>query len=226
MSHNRLVQRLELQGVVVYQQHDAVHVQGVDVVVISTAIPKDNPELLEARKLRIPVVQRAEMLAELMRFSQGIAVAGTHGKTTTTSLVASILCAGGLDPTYVIGGQLTSSKTNAYLGESDWIVVEADESDESFLFLQPMISIVTNIDADHLSTYEGDFNRLKQAFIEFIHHLPFYGLAVLCIDDENILSILDDLARPYITYGFSEAADVYATNLKQEGRKTYFDVLF
>ena len=225
-TRNALIQRLEKHGAKVYSGHAAEQVEGIDVVVVSSAISADNPEVLRARELRIPVVPRAEMLAELMRFSQGIAVAGTHGKTTTTSLVASVLLEGGLDPTYVIGGQLTSSSTNAYLGKSEWLVAEADESDASFLYLQPMISIVTNIDADHLPTYEGDFNRLKQTFVEFLHHLPFYGLAVLCIDDVNVREILPQIARPFSTYGFSEDADVRAVNVMQEGRQTHFDAVF
>ncbi|HBR96325.1 MAG TPA: UDP-N-acetylmuramate--L-alanine ligase [Gammaproteobacteria bacterium] len=226
LSKNALVQRLEKQGARVFGEHRAENVNGVDVVVVSTAIPASNPEVVQARALRIPVVPRAEMLAELMRFSQGIAVAGTHGKTTTTSLVTSVLVEGGLDPTYVIGGQLTSSRRHAYLGKSEWLVAEADESDASFLYLQPMISIVTNIDADHLSTYEGDFGRLKQTFVEFLHHLPFYGLAVLCIDDANVRDILDQIARPFVGYGFSESADVRAVNVTQVGRQTHFDVVF
>ncbi len=223
-NRNLLVQRLEGLGVRVYSEHAADNVTSADVVVMSTAIPPDNPELMQAKESRIPVVQRAEMLAELMRFSQGIAVAGTHGKTTTTSLIASVLIQGGLDPTYVIGGRLNSSKSNAYLGKSEWMVAEADESDQSFLHLQPIIAVVTNIDADHLSTYEGDFQRLCQTFVEFLHHLPFYGLAVVCLDDENIVKILDGVARPYLSYGFSDAADVKAYNIKQIGHKTYFDV--
>lgn len=225
-SRNTLVQRLAVQGATIFTGHTRENVTGIDVVVVSTAIPQDNPELVRARELRIPIIQRAEMLAELMRFSQGIAVAGTHGKTTTTSLVASVLVEGGMDPTYVIGGQLSSSKTNAYLGKSDWMVVEADESDASFLYLQPMISIITNIDADHLPTYEGDFSRLKATFVEFLHHLPFYGLAVLCIDDENVVDILEEVTRPIVTYGFSESADVRAVNVRQEGLQTYFDIAF
>lgn len=225
-SRNALVQRLEVQGAKIFTGHSKENVTGIDVVVVSTAIPQNNPELIRARELRIPIIQRAEMLAELMRFSQGIAVAGTHGKTTTTSLVASILVEGGMDPTYVIGGQLSSSKTNAYLGKSDWLVAEADESDASFLYLQPMISIITNIDADHLPTYEGDFSRLKATFVEFLHHLPFYGLAILCVDDENVVEIMDEVTRPIVTYGFSEAADVRAINVKQEGLRTFFDIAF
>lgn len=225
-SRNALVQRLEVQGAKIFTGHSKENVAGIDVVVVSTAIPQNNPELIRARELRIPIIQRAEMLAELMRFSQGIAVAGTHGKTTTTSLVASILVEGGMDPTYVIGGQLSSSKTNAYLGKSDWLVAEADESDASFLYLQPMISIITNIDADHLPTYEGDFSRLKATFVEFLHHLPFYGLAILCVDDENVVEIMDEVTRPIVTYGFSEAADVRAINVRQEGLRTFFDITF
>ena len=182
MARNALVQRLESLGARVFIGHDESNVEGVDVVVVSSAISKDNPEVVVARRNRVPVIRRAEMLGELMRFKQGIAIAGTHGKTTTTSLVASLLTEGGLDPTYVIGGKLTSSSTNAYLGQSEWLVAEADESDASFLSLQPVIAIVTNIDADHLSSYENDFDRLKNAFVEFLQHLPFYGLAVMCLD--------------------------------------------
>ncbi len=226
LGSNALTQRLASLGVTVQQGHAAEHVDGVDVVVISTAVPEDNPELIRAREEHIPVVRRAEMLAELFRFQQGIAVAGTHGKTTTTSLVASLLTEGDLDPTYVIGGRLNSSSANAYLGQSDWLVAEADESDASFLYLQPVISIVTNIDADHLSTYDGDFEKLKQTFIDFLMHLPFYGLAVVCIDDEHVREVLPSVARPIRTYGLSEEADVRATNVKQSGLEMHFDVHF
>lgn len=226
MSVNALTTRLSSLGITVHQGHDASNVKYADVVVVSTAVPEDNPELVRARERRIPVVPRAAMLGELMRFQQGIAVAGTHGKTTTTSLVASVLHQGGLDPTYVIGGRLNSSSTNAYLGQSDWLVAEADESDASFLFLQPVLSVVTNIDADHLSTYDGDFEKLKQTFLEFIHHLPFYGLAVLCVDDENICELLPHITRPVVTYGLSYQADVRAVNIRQDGLKMYFDVQF
>ena len=205
LGSNTLTGRLKSLGVVVFRGHVAAQVEEADVVVVSTAVPEDNPELQRARELRIPVVRRAEMLAELMRFQQGIAVAGTHGKTTTTSLVASLLSEGELDPTYVIGGQLNSSSSNAYLGQSDWLVAEADESDASFLHLQPMISIVTNIDADHLSTYDGDFERLKQTFVEFLLNLPFYGLAVVCIDDEHVREVLPRVPRPIRTYGLGES---------------------
>ena len=224
LGSNALTERLVGLGVVVHKGHDAVHVEEADVVVISTAVPENNPELIRARNLRIPVVRRAEMLAELMRFQQGIAVAGTHGKTTTTSLVASLLAEGGLDPTYVIGGLLNSSSANAYLGQSEWLVAEADESDASFLYLQPVISIVTNIDADHLSTYDGDFEKLKQTFVDFLMHLPFYGLAIVCIDDVHIQDVLPKIGRPVRSYGFSEIADVQALNVRQEGLRMYFDV--
>ncbi len=226
LSTNALTERLTKLGVKVFNGHAAENVKYADVVVVSTAVPEDNPEVVGARERRIPVVPRAEMLAELMRFQQGIAVAGTHGKTTTTSLVASVLTEGGVDPTYVIGGRLNSSATNAYLGQSDWLVAEADESDASFLFLQPVMSVVTNIDADHLSTYGGDFEKLKQTFLEFIHHLPFYGLAVLCIDDENVVELLPRITRPVITYGMSYQADVRAVNVRQDGLQMYFDVQF
>lgn len=223
-SDNAMTQRLELLGATVYKGHKADYVQGVDVVVVSTAIPETNPEVVASREQLIPVVPRAEMLAELMRFRQGIAVAGTHGKTTTTSLVASVLAEGGLDPTYVIGGRLNSSESNARLGAGDYLVAEADESDASFLYLQPMIAVVTNIEADHLSTYGGDFERLKQTFVEFLHHLPFYGLAVLCIDDPEVKSLLPDVARPVLTYGLTDEADIWAENIQYQGDKVIFDV--
>ncbi|MDQ7014973.1 MAG: UDP-N-acetylmuramate--L-alanine ligase [Gammaproteobacteria bacterium] len=222
---NALTQRLISLGATVFVGHAMEQVEGVDVVVASTAIPRQNPEIVAAVRQRIPVVRRAEMLAELMRFRHGIAVAGTHGKTTTTSLVASLLAEGGLDPTYVIGGRLNSSASNARLGSGDYLVAEADESDASFLHLQPMISIVTNIDADHLATYEGDFSRLKRAFVEFLHNLPFYGLAVLCIDDPVVAEIAQQVSRPMLSYGFSKEADVRAVNLTQKGGLSYFDVL-
>ena len=224
LGSNALTQRLSELGITVKHGHLAEYVDDADVVVISTAVPEDNPELMRARKLRIPVVRRAEMLAELMRFQQGIAVAGTHGKTTTTSLVASLLTEGGLDPTYVIGGRLNSSSTNAYLGQSEWLVAEADESDASFLYLQPVISIVTNIDADHLSTYDGDFEKLKQTFVDSLMHLPFYGLAIVCIDDEHVRDVLPRIGRPIRTYGFDESADVQALNVRQDGLRKHFDV--
>jgi UDP-N-acetylmuramate--alanine ligase len=221
---NAVTRRLGAMGVRIYIGHDAGHVADCDAVVVSTAIPADNPEIAAARQRRIPVVPRAEMLAELMRFRFGIGVAGTHGKTTTTSLIASLLAEGGLDPTFVIGGQLNSAASHAQLGAGHYLVAEADESDASFLYLQPSMAVVTNIDADHLPTYEGDFERLRQTFIEYLHHLPFYGLAVLCLDDPQVQSILDDVTRPVITYGIDAAADVKAGGLQQQGMQTHFDV--
>ena len=219
-----VTQRLASQGAQVFIGHQDANVRGAHVVVVSTAVAEENPELVAARAHRIPIVQRAQMLAELMRYRHGIAVAGTHGKTTTTSLVAAILAAGGLDPTFVIGGKLTSSGTNAKLGVSSYLVAEADESDASFLHLQPLTSIVTNIDADHMSTYEGDFNRLKKTFVEFLHNLPFYGLAIVCVDDPVVWEILPQVSRPLMTYGFDENADVKAINLHQQGMVTSFTV--
>ena len=220
-----MVRHLRGLGIEIAIGHQRDNVAQAHVVVVSTAIDENNPEIESARELRIPVVRRAEMLAELMRFRRGIAVAGTHGKTTTTSLVASVLARGDIDPTYVIGGQLISSGSHARLGLSDYLVAEADESDASFLFLQPMMAIVTNIDKDHLSTYEGDFERLKSAFIEFLHHLPFYGLAVLCIDDPVVREIMKDVARPMLTYGESEDADLRVTDIVANGTKTRFSVI-
>jgi len=225
IASNAVTKRLQSLGVTVFNEHVAENVNDVDVVVTSTAISKDNVEVAAARAHRIPVVPRAEMLAELMRFSHGIAVAGTHGKTTTTSLVTSVLAEAGLDPTYVIGGKLNSSATHARLGKGKYLVAEADESDASFLYLQPMMAVVTNIDADHLPTYGGDFSRLKQAFIEFLHHLPFYGLAVVCVDDEEVRSILSEISRPVIRYGIDFDADVCASNIRYQGSQTVFDVM-
>ena len=224
MSENSVTQRLKNFGATVFKGHDKQHIDGVDVVVVSTAIKQDNVELVAAREARIPVVPRAEMLAELMRFRHGIAVAGTHGKTTTTSLIASIMAEGGMDPTFVIGGLLNRVGTNAKLGNSRYLVAEADESDASFLHLQPMVSIVTNIDADHMDTYKGDFETLKNVFIEFLHNLPFYGLAVLCTDDETVREIIPRVTRPVITYGFDDDADVRGSNLRQAGGVSQFDV--
>ena len=221
---NAVTQRLQSAGVKIFNAHAAEQVSNVDVVVTSTAIPANNPEVVAAREQRIPLVPRAEMLAELMRFSHGIAVAGTHGKTTTTSLVASVLAEGGLDPTYVIGGKLNSSATHARLGSGRYLVAEADESDASFLYLQPMISVVTNVDADHLPTYHGDFEQLRHAFVEFLHHLPFYGLAVVCVDDEEVRKLLPQITRPVLRYGIDQEADVRAMNVKAKGLQTEFDV--
>ena len=224
LNENAVTQRLTKLGAKIYSGHEAENVLNCDVVVVSTAVKEDNPEVIAAHEHRIPVVPRAEMLAELMRFRYGIAVAGTHGKTTTTSLVASVLAEGDFDPTFVIGGLLNSAGANARLGESHYLVAEADESDASFMHLQPMMAVVTNIDADHMETYGGDFENLRQTFIEFLHHLPFYGLAILCIDDEEIRNVIPQINRPMITYGFSEDADIHATNLRQEGCKTFFSV--
>jgi len=225
IASNAVTERLKNLGVKIYNEHTAENVSDVDVVVTSTAINQENVEVEAAKAKRIPVVPRAEMLAELMRFSHGIAVAGTHGKTTTTSLVTSVLAEAGLDPTYVIGGKLNSSATHARLGKGKYLVAEADESDASFLYLQPMISIVTNVDADHLPTYGGDFARLKQTFVEFLHHLPFYGLAVVCVDDEEVRSLLPEITRPVIRYGIDFDADVCASNIRYQGSQTVFDVM-
>ncbi|MFT7299978.1 MAG: UDP-N-acetylmuramate--alanine ligase [Porticoccus sp.] len=207
LGENNNTRRLQELGATIHLGHDAINIINVNVVVKSSAVTMDNPEMIAAREQRIPIVRRAEMLAELMRYRHGIAVAGTHGKTTTTSLLASILAAGGKDPTFVIGGLVMSAGTNARLGESRYLVAEADESDASFLHLQPMVAVITNIDADHMETYDFDFNRLKQTFVEFLHNLPFYGLAVLCIDDPVVREILPDVSRPVLTYGLSADAD-------------------
>ncbi|MYL22772.1 UDP-N-acetylmuramate--L-alanine ligase [Halomonas alkaliantarctica] len=220
-----VVERLRQCGVSVAIGHAREHVEGADVVVVSSAIDATNPEIDWAHEHRVPVVRRAEMLAELMRFRHGIAVAGTHGKTTTTSITATLLAEGGLDPTFVIGGKLTSAGTNARLGEGDYLVAEADESDASFLHLQPMVSIVTNIDADHMATYGGDFERLKSTFIEFLHNLPFYGLAVLCIDDAHVRQLCDQVKRQFVTYGFDADADYRIANFSQQGGEVTFTAL-
>ena len=222
---NSMVTHLRDLGINIHIGHHGDNIDAVHVVVVSSAIDDDNAEIVAAKEQRIPIVRRAEMLAELMRFRRGIAIAGTHGKTTTTSLVASVLAQGDIDPTYVIGGMLNSSASHAKLGMSDYLVAEADESDASFLYLQPMMAIVTNIDQDHLSTYEGDFERLKQTFIEFLHHLPFYGLAIVCIDDPVVREILEDIARPILTYGESEEADVRISAIRAQGSRTRFSVL-
>ena len=222
---SEVTRRLSSLGVEVRIGHAAENVADVDAVVVSTAIDETNPEIVAARARRIPVVRRAEMLAELMRFYYGVAVAGTHGKTTTTSLITSVLAEGGLDPTFVIGGRLNSAGANSRLGTTKYLVAEADESDASFLFLQPMVSIVTNIDADHMRTYGNDFSRLRSTFMEFIHHLPFYGLAVLCIDDEEVRSLLPMVARPIRTYGTCPEADLRAEDIRQEGLRMHFTVV-
>ncbi len=214
IRENSVTRQLRKLGISVQQGHSAGQVDGSDVVVISGAVAADNPEIQAARRLRIPVIPRAEMLAEIMRFRYGIAVAGTHGKTTTTSLIASLLAEGGLDPTYVIGGRLNSIGSNAKLGSSRYLVAEADESDASFLHLQPVMAVLTNIDADHLATYAGDFSRLRHTFLEFLQRLPFYGLAVLCMDDEGVREILPDMTRPFVTYGIDRPADFSAADIR------------
>lgn len=225
IKDNALTKHLAGLGMAVHIGHDARWVEGSDVVVVTTAVDSANPEVEEAHRRRIPVVRRAEMLAELMRFRYGIAVAGTHGKTTTTSLIASLLAEGGLDPTFVIGGRLNSAGSNARLGAGQYLVAEADESDASFLHLVPMIAVVTNIDADHMETYGGDFARLRQTFIEFLHQLPFYGLAVICIDDPEIAALLPQMPRPVLTYGLSKEADIWAKDIRQQQAKTQFTVV-
>lgn len=225
VAQGATVQRLEALGIPVYIGHKAENIQGADVVVRSSAVDVNNPEIKAAKELRIPVIPRAGMLAELMRFKHGIAIAGTHGKTTTTSLVSSLLAEGGLDPSFVIGGKLNSCGSNAQLGKSDYFVVEADESDASFLFLKPMMAVVTNIDADHMETYGGDFNKLRTTFLEFLHHLPFYGLAVVCIEDEEISRILPLIQRPTLTYGFKEEAHYRAVDWTQKEMLSEFTVV-
>ncbi len=225
IKQSAVTTHLEQLGVTVHIGHQADNIRNADVVVVSTAIDKTNPEVAAAYQQHIPVIPRAEMLAELMRFRFGIAVAGTHGKTTTTSLVTSILAEAGLDPTFVIGGRLNSAGTNAKLGLGHYLVAEADESDASFLYLQPMVAIVTNIDQDHMETYGGCYQKLQATFIEFLHHLPFYGLAVLCLDDSGVKEILPQLSKPVKTYGVDENADVRAVEIHQDGMHTTFTVL-
>jgi UDP-N-acetylmuramate--alanine ligase len=225
LKANAVTQRLTRLGASIFIGHAAEHLGSADVVVVSSAVNRSNPEVAAALAKRIPVVPRAEMLGELMRFRYSVAVAGTHGKTTTTSLVASVLAEGGLDPTFVIGGRLKSADSNARLGEGRYLVAEADESDASFMHLQPMIAIVTNIDNDHLATHDGDFARLKQSFVDFLHNLPFYGLAVLCVDDDYVRGILESVARPFLTYGFDEGADIRAVNVVRDGLQSRYEAL-
>jgi UDP-N-acetylmuramate--alanine ligase len=221
---NSVTERLASLGAKIIIGHQAQSVEQVDVVVVSTAINPQNPEIIAAKELRIPIVRRAEMLAELMRYRHGVAIAGTHGKTTTTSLIASVYGQADRDPTFVIGGLLNSAGTNARLGTSRYLIAEADESDASFLHLQPMVSVITNIEADHMDTYGGDFEKLKTTFIDFLHNLPFYGVAVMCIDDEVIREIMPRIGRQVVTYGFSEEADVQAINFAQNGHQSSFTV--
>ena len=223
LADNATTRRLAGLGVRVMTGHATEHVGSADAVVISTAVAGDNPEVQAARKRHVPIVPRAQMLAELMRLKQGIAIAGTHGKTTTTSLVASIMAEGGMDPTFVIGGRLNAAGANARLGSGDFIVAEADESDASFLFLSPVISIVTNIDADHMETYGHDFGRLKQAFVDFLQRLPFYGVAVLCADDANVREIMPQISKQIVTYGLDPSANVRAENVVAADGQMRFD---
>ncbi|MDG4811821.1 UDP-N-acetylmuramate--L-alanine ligase [Hydrogenovibrio sp. 3SP14C1] len=224
LKENPTIRHLISLGALIQFNHDALHVKNSDVVVVSTAIAKDNPEVCFAKESRIPVIPRAAMLAELMRMRFGIAIAGTHGKTTTTSLASAILTEGGLDPTFVIGGKLNQFDSNARLGSSQYLVAEADESDASFLHLSPMMSVITNIDEDHMETYQGDYLNLEQTFIEFIHRLPFYGVAIVCIDDQNIQNMLPKLSRKIRTYGFSESADIQAVEVTHQGLSMHFKV--
>ncbi len=225
LRESAVTRRLAAKKAIIFIGHSESNVENADVVVNSSAVDDHNPEMVGARNLRIPIVRRAEMLGELMRYRHGIAVAGTHGKTTTTSLLASVLAAGDRDPTFVIGGLLNSAGANAQLGGSRYLVAEADESDASFLHLQPMVAIVTNIDADHMDTYDGDFSKVKKTFVEFLHNLPFYGLAVVCGDDLVVQEIIPDISRPVLTYGFDEGNDYRAINVKQDAMSTSFTAL-
>ena len=224
LRESRATGRLREKAVRVFIGHDASNIKGVDVLVVSTAVPETNPEVMAAREQRIPVVPRAQMLAELMRFKRGIAVAGTHGKTTTTSLTASLLAEAGMDPTFVIGGVVNAWGSNARVGQGDYLLAEADESDGSFLLLQPIIALVTNIDRDHLESYGNSFENLKNAFVEFLHHLPFYGAAIMCIDDPEVEALIPQMSRAVVTFGLSESADIRATDIRQKGRDMYFKV--
>lgn len=222
LQENTMVRHLKELGIKIFKGQRAEQIENIDVIVRSTAVADDNPELVAARKARIPIIPRAEMLAELMRFRYGIAVAGTHGKTSTTSLIASVLAEAGLDPTFVIGGLLNRAGSNAHLGVGEFLVAEADESDASFLYLKPIMAVVTNIDADHMETYGGSFARLQQTFVEFLHHLPFYGLAVMCLDDPVVKECLPRLSRPVTTYGFDPSADFRASDYTQQELKSFF----
>ncbi len=224
LADSATLKRLTSLGIKTFVGHAPAHVAGADAVVTSTAVQSDNPEVLAAREKRIPIVPRAVMLAELMRLKQGIAIAGTHGKTTTTSLVASVLNEAGLDPTFVIGGRLNSAGANARLGQGDYIVVEADESDASFLNLMPVMAVVTNIDADHMETYGHDFGRLKKAFVDFLHRMPFYGTAILCTDDAAVREIVPEVSCPITSYGFAEDAQVRAVNVRAVDGQMHFTV--
>lgn len=224
IAGNAITERLQTLGITIVIGHEASHVDGVDVVVQSSAISHDNPEIAAAKANRIPVVARAEMLSELMRFKQGIAISGTHGKTTTTSLVSAMLSDAGLDPSYIIGGQLTSLGSTAKRGASEYFIAEADESDASFLYLKPTIAVVTNIDADHMATYNEDFALLKKTFVDFIHQLPFYGLAIMCLEDPTVRELLSEIRRPVMTYGFDPDADIAGYDWQQQGLTSHFKV--
>lgn len=224
LADNAATRHLRTIGVRICSGHNAENITGADVVVTSTAVKKNNPEVVAAQEQKIPVIPRAMMLAEIMRFGRGIAIAGTHGKTTTTSLAASVLAAAELDPTFVIGGRLTAAGTNAKLGKGEYIVAEADESDASFLYLTPLFTVVTNIDTDHMDTYDHDVEKLHQAFVDFVHRMPFYGKAFLCIDSEHVRQILPLIQKPFVTYGLDESADLYATNIVADGAQMHFDV--
>ncbi len=226
INPNKITDRLEEMGCKIYHKHHKNNIKNAQVIVVSSAIKDNNPEVIKAHQLNIPIVPRAEMLAELMRFRFGIAIAGTHGKTTTTSIIIHMLNMAELDPTYIIGGILNSSGINAKLGESDYLIAEADESDASFLHLQPMLSVITNVDYDHMATYGNDYQNLKDAFVSFSANLPFYGTCVMCIDDEGVNEILNDIHRPIITYGFKNGADIQAINVEQVDMKMHFDVIY
>lgn len=224
LADNAATEHLRSIGVSIFTGHQAENIAGADVVVTSTAVRKNNPEVVAAAAHKIPVIPRAMMLAEIMRFGRGIAIGGTHGKTTTTSLTASVLAAAGLDPTFVIGGRLTAAGSNAKLGKGEYIVAEADESDASFLYLTPLFTVVTNIDTDHMDTYDHDIEKLHQAFIDFVHRMPFYGKAFLCIDSEHVRQVLPKIQKPFVTYGLDDSADLYATNITTNGATMCFDV--
>jgi UDP-N-acetylmuramate--alanine ligase len=225
LAENPATRRLKALGARVFQGHDAEHATGVDAVVVSGAVPDDNPEVCASRARNIPIVPRALMLVELMRLKQGIAVAGTHGKTTTTSLIASVLAEAGMDPTFVIGGRLEAAGSHAKLGQGEFIVVEADESDASFLYLQPTLAVITNIDADHMVTYEHSLDKLRQAFIDFVQRLPFYGVVALCADDANVREIMPRLTKTMVTYGFAEDAEIRAVDVEASGSRMKFRVV-
>ncbi len=224
LSRNPIIDRLEKAGARICIGHHADNVAAADAVVTSSAVAPDNQEVVEAQSRKIPLVQRAEMLGELMRFRKGIAIAGTHGKTTTTSLVSAVLASAGMDPTFIVGGVVNSVRTNARLGKGQYLVAEADESDASFLHLQPQMAVVTNIDEDHMETYAGDFDQLRKTYLAFLHNIPFYGLAVLCFDDPEVRQISTELARPFLSYGVTEQVDFRATDIRYQGRDSYFDV--